>query len=105
MYSIGVDLVTVESVRALPKEAAVKVFRDFEFLNKEAEGLAGVFAAKEAFFKALGKKVDWHEVWIEYEQSGKPVLKSTLLAPNQSAQVSISHAGGFAVAMVLIETA
>ncbi len=104
MLSIGVDLVTVESIRVLPGDALAKLFRDFELRDGNPERQAGVFAAKEAFFKALGQKENWHEVWIEHEVSGKPVLKSTLLAQNQNAQVTISHAAGLALAMVLIET-
>lgn len=71
--------------------------------NEKAESLAGVFAAKEAFFKAIGKKEDWLDVWIEKDKTGKPSLGTTLLEPSQKATVSISHAGDYAVAIVIIE--
>ena len=47
--------------------------------RKPAGYLAKRFAAKEAFSKALGTgirfPVNWHNVWVENERSGKPVLK------------------------------
>lgn len=63
--------------------------------------LAGIFAAKEAFMKAYGSKIDWHEVWVEKTVSGKPVIFSSHLVSHR-AKVSISHDGDYAVATVVI---
>ena len=71
--------------------------------NTRMESLAGTFAVKEAFFKAIGRKENWLEVWIEKEKSGRPVLHSTLVNANQKVDISISRAGDYAVAAVLIE--
>lgn len=79
------------------------IFTDTEMQqNVSLENLAGVFAAKEAFMKALGKKVDWREIWVEKLASGQPVLKSDLITAQQSTTLSISHDGDYAVAMVII---
>lgn len=101
---VGIDLVYLpefeKKFKNIPLE---KVFLDSELSqNKAVESLAGVFAAKEAFFKAIGRKANWLEVWVEKSKSGKPELKSALLTKNQKAQLSISHAGDYAIAVVMI---
>lgn len=106
LVGLGVDvqfLNTFKESMSIPGELE-KVFTDYE-LKKfgRIESKAGVFAAKEAFFKALGKKVDWHDVWIETLPSGKPVLYSTYIETGKSVQVSISHDSTVALAVVVIE--
>lgn len=107
---LGIDLVYLPEFKIKMKNFPLeKVFTPFEISqNKSLESLAGVFAAKEAFFKALGKKEDWLSVWIEKTPSassgqGKPQLYSTLIKNNQKAEVSISHAGDYAVAILRIK--
>jgi phosphopantetheine--protein transferase-like protein len=99
---IGTDLVFVPKIRKLLSEELQKIYTANELTNNTAEHLAGILAAKEAFFKTLGYKADWHDVWIEYEQSGRPILHSILLKQKQLASVSISHDGEYAIAVVLI---
>ena len=106
---IGIDLVYLpEFEKKLKNISLEKVFLPFELSqNKTFESLAGIFAAKEAFFKAIGKKEDWFSVWIEKNPSagsgqGKPELYSTLIKSNQRAEVSISHAGDYAIAIVIL---
>ena len=106
MAKIGIDLVNIaEFQRRLEQSGGVEmVFIDSELSqNQSMESLAGVFAAKEAFMKAIGKKIDWHDVWIEKTASGQPFLASLALAPNQTASVSISHDGDYAIAVVLLK--
>lgn len=107
MTDIGVDLVSIpEFKRRLEQSGGVeKVFIESELAqNQKLESLAGIFAAKEAFMKAIGRKIDWRDVWLEKEQSGKPLLVSPLLAPGQKARVSISHAGDYATAIVILSS-
>lgn len=101
---VGIDLVYLPEFEKKFKNISLeKVFLNIELSqNKTVESLAGIFAAKEAFFKAIGRKEDWLEIWVEKSKSGKPELKSTLLAKNQKAQLSISHAGEYAIAVVII---
>jgi holo-[acyl-carrier protein] synthase len=51
----------------------------FRRRRKAAGYLAKRFAAKEAFSKAMGTgihyPVNWHNLWVENERSGKPVLR------------------------------
>lgn len=102
---IGIDIVYLPEFTAKMKNSTLaKVFLPFELSqNKSEESLAGIFAAKEAFFKAIGKKEDWLSVWIEKNESGKPELKSALINKNQKIHVSISHAGEYAIAAVMIK--
>ena len=101
---VGIDLVYLpEFEKKLKTLDLSKVFLPHELSqNKSVESLAGIFAAKEAFFKAIGKKEDWLSVWIEKNKEGKPELKSLFFKDDQKAEVSISHAGDYAIAVVMI---
>lgn len=79
-----------------------KIFTASELQNTETHNLAGKFAAKEAFFKALGKKIDWLEVWIEHLETGQLVIKSTALDSKQEVSVSVSYSGDFVIAICII---
>lgn len=101
---IGIDLVFIPEFKKKFESIDLKtVFLDSEISeNLHLESLAGIFAAKEAFFKALGRKENWLEVWIEKNKEGKPQLRSLLLQANAKAEVSISHSGDYAAAAVLL---
>ena len=72
--------------------------------------LAGCFAAKEAFRKALGRAVPWRAVSVTHLTGGAPML---LLAPAIQqlldertiirTHLSITHARDHAAAVVLLE--
>lgn len=120
----GVDLVDVERLRAAvtrTERFAKKVFTEGEMAYcrgkaREYEHLAGRFAAKEAMLKALGTGIEressLRDVEVQCDPQGRPevVLHG---ATRQRAQamgvarihLSISHAGQFAVAMVVAEGA
>ena len=103
---LGIDLVYIPEFqqRLATGETIRKVFLESELRDHpKPENLAGIFAAKEAFFKAMGKKLDWKDVWVEKDASGKPLLKSVHLLENTDAVVSISHSGEYAIAAVIIE--
>ncbi|MDO8582906.1 MAG: 4'-phosphopantetheinyl transferase superfamily protein [bacterium] len=101
---LGIDLVFLPEFEKKFKNISLdKVFSLSEMSeNKSKESLAGIFAAKEAFFKAIGRKEDWLTVWIEKNKSGKPHLKTSLLDEGKKTEVSISHAGDYAIAIVMI---
>jgi holo-[acyl-carrier protein] synthase len=67
--------------------------------------LAARFAAKEAFFKAIGKRISWQDVELLNLRSGKPQLdikfKERFFI--DKALVSISHLKEYAVAAVILE--
>jgi len=114
VVGIGVDLVDIarfeEHVAKTPK-LLDRLFIATE-LDAPIKTIAGRFAAKEAFIKALGSSdgVAWHEVEITKNLSGKPEIKTTGVTAQTVAaagitnfHLSISHDAGMAVAMVVAE--
>lgn len=109
---VGVDIIEVQRVEKLIKKNArflSRVFTETEisYCSSKAnkyQHFAARFAAKEAFFKALGKKINWTDVGIRNLPSGKPVLdiRSGIRLPFRRAEVSISHLKEYAIAAVFL---
>ncbi|MHA4810353.1 holo-ACP synthase [Flavitalea flava] len=119
---LGIDVIEVERVAAgLAKEAGFRelVFSKNEIAYCEAktnkfEHYAARFAAKEAFFKAIGKGwsegTAFNEVEIINDTAGKPELallgatKNTMVSWGViKISVSLSHIKTIASAVVIIE--
>lgn len=121
ILGIGVDITEIEKIerggdsetflRRLFTAAELRAVADFQ---NRFEHLAGKFAAKEAFMKALGagirQEVGFTQIEVLNEESGRPHLtlsgeaKARLAELGaQAAHVSISHSGGMAVAVVILE--
>ncbi|MBN8859581.1 MAG: holo-ACP synthase [Sphingobacteriales bacterium] len=118
---IGTDIVEVDRIAAsLGKEQGFRemVFSPLEIAYCEAkthkyEHYAARFAAKEAFFKAIGtgwkNGTSFNEIEIYNEVSGKPHIRllgataATLseLTP-EKIQVSLSHTVSMAIAVVMV---
>ena len=119
---LGTDMIEVERVAV--KIAKESGFRELVFSKKEIdyceakankfEHYAARFAAKEAFFKALGTGwldgTAFNEVEITNDDKGKPVLALlaqtavTLAAMNfKNIFVSLTHLKNIASAVVIIE--
>ena len=110
----GIDLQDIEAIeRAYAKHAsfASKVLTPAEFAQFDAlkgrrkmQYLAGRWAAKEAFSKALGTgigAVGFQDMEILRDTTGAPqVTKSPIAA---KIWVSISHSGTFVQASVIVE--
>lgn len=82
--------------------------------SSSASCFAARFAAKEAFLKALGlglrEGISWQDMEITLDKLGKPGLLLTGRAQEvfaaqglSSAFLSLSHDGGNAIAMVVLE--
>lgn len=120
---LGTDLVEVDRIAV--KIGKEKGFREFVFSPGEIEycesrthkfeHYAARFAAKEAFFKALGtgwvSGTAFNEVEIVHDAKGKPELKlsgetADTLEPMgiRSILVSLTHVASMASAVVIIET-
>ena len=121
IVGLGIDVCSIERMRrALERHGD----RFFSRICSEAEradltgrdiatALAGRFAAKEAFAKALdgARGVGWHEVEVRRTASGRPTLElkgnaSAMVASfgADSWHVSITHDAGVAVAVVILES-
>ncbi|MGN0064577.1 MAG: holo-ACP synthase [Nocardioides sp.] len=114
VVGIGVDVVDVARFEATL--ARTPALRARLFTTAEASlaprSLAARFAAKEAVAKALGAPGDlnWHDAEVVREESGRPrlVLRGTVLACAQAhgvteVHLSLSHDGGVATAMVVLD--
>src|ERR1700712_3051442 len=109
---IGVDVVELARFeRALSRTPAL---RDRLFAPSEREkplrSLAGRFAAKEAFMKALGEStgIRWHDMQIVQNGKGAPTLEVSGAAASLveargivSIHLSMTHDAGVAVASVV----
>ncbi len=113
---IGTDIIQIERVEKLVKRYGIK-FKQ-RFLSKKEiavarriETLAGFWAAKEAISKALGcgigSQLGFHDIIIAKDHKGAPYFKLSKEAQKahgiKNASLSISHDGGFAIAVVVIE--
>ena len=101
MSKIGVDIGEISRIeKSIKNERFLKkVFTQQEVSYcKNAQSFAGIFAAKEAYFKALGTGITYPITDIEvfHNENGKPYLNIS------STDLSISHDGNYAVAVVLI---
>jgi holo-[acyl-carrier protein] synthase len=120
IVGIGVDVCSIERMKKALERHGERFFaricsererRDLEGRD-QATALAGRFAAKEAFAKALdgARGVAWHDVEVRRLPSGRPVLELQGTATDavkrfgaDAWHVSISHDAGVAVATVVLE--
>ena len=115
---IGIDLVDLTRFeKSLNRTPGLikRLFTDQEIEQGSSRNLAlhlaGRFAAKEALAKALGVPpgLSWHDVEVLRLKSGRPKFEFNggvlALVANKNVKVSISHDGGFVIAMVIIESA
>jgi len=114
---IGVDIAEIARFENLSERFLNRCFTDEErqlFKAKTpAETAAAHFAAKEAFSKALGTGVRGFElcdISVLRKENGKPYFKFASTVSDilcrigaSGVELSISHDGGFAVAVVTIE--
>lgn len=124
LLGVGIDLVEIERIARMMEnnepfvdrlltENEKKRWLQIRRKQRKAEWTAGRFAAKEAFFKALGTGVGgamgMQDIEIVSTASGKPEL---LLSPSIRAflqqpvwcHLSITHTGQTAGAVVIIES-
>lgn len=109
----GIDIIEVERVKKIAEKTPrflEKIFTPDEIdycLKKKNkyQHLAARFAAKEAFFKAIGRRINWTDVELTNLSSGKPELKikNKERFRVEKAYVSISHLKDYAVAAVILE--
>lgn len=115
--SCGTDIIEIERVKQSIEKYEDK-FKENIFTKGEVEyceshktqkyqHYAARFAAKEAIFKAISKKLDYNYSWTDFEilnsDKGKPeVFLKTKIQEIESIDISISHCKDYAVAMVVV---
>lgn len=120
IVGLGVDLVPIERAAALLARHGDR-FLARCFVAEEvarpgdSSHVAGLLAAKEAAFKALGtgwaQGVGWRDVVVARDAAGAPAVtlhgaaavRAEAIGATRT-HVSISHAGGMAVAIVILES-
>lgn len=119
VLGVGVDAVEItrfrESLTRTPTLLG-RMFTDHEIealdgRSDSVPSLAARFAAREAVMKAMGVGLgafDFHDVWVENEESGRPVLqiagRADALARERgisSWHLSLTHTDGLAIAYVV----
>ncbi len=118
---VGTDIVEISRIeKAIVRNSRFqrRVFSKSEIAYCEGKGIgkfasyAGIYAAKEAFFKALGlgfREGAWDEVVISHDQWGAPLFEITgrfkeLMVERKyrATSVSISHAHDVAISYVVL---
>jgi holo-[acyl-carrier protein] synthase len=110
---IGIDIIEVARVRRLGSKSPrflERIFTPGEIAycskkKNQYQHFAARFAAKEAFFKALGERIPWKDVELVNLVSGKPTLKlkGKRRWPFRRTHVSVSHLAEHALAVVILE--
>ena len=115
--SCGTDIIEIERIKeALEKyEEKFKneIFTENEVnyceghKNQKFQHYAARFAAKEAIFKAISKKLDKNYSWRDFEivndENGKPEVKLKKdIKEIESIDVSISHCKEYAISNVVV---
>ncbi|MCG1009921.1 holo-ACP synthase [Salinicoccus sp. ID82-1] len=110
---LGTDIIEIERIRSVEGEnrrlsKRILAPDEMDVYNRLSDGgrrmeyLAGRFAVKEAYSKALGTGIGGNAAFRDIiclnDESGKPYIQN-----NPHAHVSISHSKAYVVATVIIE--
>ncbi len=110
--SVGIDIVDISRIEKIDREKFCnKILSDIELKNTyKTENLAGIFAAKEAFSKAMGTGITgfgFKDISVMHSPLGKPYMVFSPKLEKIMAQkgvmgveLSISHEKTYAVAIV-----
>ena len=112
---IGIDIVSIKRFeKFLEKKTALEKYLSDEEISliTSPSTAAGFFAAKEAISKALGTgigaKCNFKDIKIHKDSQGAPFYTLSLHIIEQfditETSLSISHDGGFAIAVAVINT-
>ncbi len=111
---IGIDIVRIERIINMNQKFGAKAYERFLdkeeiILIKSPQTAAGFWAAKEAASKAIGtgigKKCSFFDIKIKKDKNNAPCLKYKKKLRKKynikKSYLSISHDGGFAIAVVV----
>lgn len=113
---IGIDLVEIKRIEKsliqgerfinrILTEQECTIYQSLRSTKRQLEYIAGRFAAKEAFSKAVGTgigKLSFQDMQILNHETGAPYMKVKGF-PDHKIFVSISHTEHYATAQVVIE--
>jgi holo-[acyl-carrier-protein] synthase len=105
---VGIDIIDVARIgrviAAHGDRFLQKIFteEEIEYSRRKramVQTLAGRFAAKEAFMKAVGRRLAWKEIRV-LQREGRPYIS---FDGREYGGVSISHERAYAVSVVVIQ--
>lgn len=118
----GIDIVQISRIEDMAcrhERSLRKFFTEAELAycrrrqQQQYASLAGIFAAKEALFKALGtgfRQGKWTDVEVSHTELGAPVFvlhgwykEAAAAISRELPALSISHDGAYAIAQVVME--
>lgn len=124
IMKLGNDIIEIERIRQAIERSSLFVERVYtpheidycESRNKgRYESFAGIYAAKEAFIKALGTGMrhgSWQDIEIYHDELGAPLIRLQDTFKNiyetlgyTNIHVSISHCKEYAMSTVILEGA
>jgi len=126
IYGVGIDVIEINRIKneliKFGESFCKAIFTDNEIsycqrgsnISVQSQCFAGRFAAKEAFFKAVGiglrEGLTWKDIEVHNDEYGKPrfILKNKALEiisdkKISNIQLSISHCKTVATAVVILE--
>ena len=107
----GIDIQDVARIKKLSEDKLRRIFSvlELEYIeskNRAAQTIAGMYAAKEAYFKAIGTGITHNklrEVEILHDDFGAPYIMNNEQGKGQrSVSISISHTKDTAVAVCIL---
>ena len=114
---IGTDIIQIKRIETLIEKYGDTFKKRFLIEDeitslKKIESIAGYWAAKEAISKALGcgigGSLSFHDIIISKNHLGAPTFILSTEAQKihqiKSTSLSISHDGGFAIAVAVVST-
>lgn len=111
---IGIDIIELDRIKSFIERKpgfANRILTENELINykelkesRKIEYLAGRFAAKEAFSKAMGtgigKTLSFQDIEVDKDEQGKPYIVKPIC---NGVHLSITHSREYACAQVIIE--
>jgi holo-[acyl-carrier protein] synthase len=114
---IGTDIIQInrieKSIEKFGNKFKEKFLTPQEIKNaKKIESVAGLWAAKEAISKALGcgicANLTFHDIIISKNERGAPIFTLSQRVEKihsiKESSLSISHDGGFAIAVAVLQS-
>ena len=105
----GTDIIEIERIKKSIQNYEEKFKKNIytEIEGQKFQHYAARFAAKEAIFKAISKKLNENYSWTDFEiindDKGKPeVVLKTVIPEIQSIDISMSHCKEYAIATVVV---
>ncbi len=107
---LGIDIARVDRFdeRMVKRFLTLKEKEEYDSMTSEKrrrEYIAGRWAIKEAFVKALGKgfgAISPKDIEVLHDKNGAPVVSFRGESLNDKCMVSLSHDGDYAVAVVVL---